>query len=159
MRLGAPFETGRWLLEPQFTATWAQNQEHEFSESGAGQLNLRYQDRSTLYLQTELGMKFTLPINSGDRGLWVPSLKLAWLGDWNQNNGDQTIGYAFTKKTVGVPSNQEDVNGALIEAGLDYTIANLNATSFKVYAKGGAEIWGGDRGTNWRASGGVTFQF
>lgn len=159
VRLGAPFETGRWMLEPQFTATWAHNQEHAFSESGAGQLNLRYQDRSTLYLQTELGMKFTLPINSGDRGLWVPSLKLAWLGDWNQNNGDQTIGYAFTNKTVGVPSNQEDVNGALVEVGLDYTIANLNSTSWKLYVKGGAELWGGDRGTDWRGSGGVTWQF
>ena len=159
VRLGAPFETGRWMLEPQFTATWAHNQEHAFSESGAGQLNLRYQDRSTLYLQTELGIKFTLPINSGDRGLWVPSLKLAWLGDWNQNNGDQTIGYAFTNKTVGVPSNQEDVNGALVEVGLDYTIANLNSTSWKLYVKGGAELWGGDRGTDWRGSGGVTWQF
>jgi hypothetical protein len=53
----------------------------------------------------------------------------------------------------------ETQNGALIEAGLDYTIQNFNSTSVKVYARGGAEVWGGDRGTTWRGSGGVTFQF
>ncbi|MFL2516902.1 MAG: hypothetical protein ACJ0GX_10100 [Parasynechococcus sp.] len=53
----------------------------------------------------------------------------------------------------------ETQNGALIEAGLDYTIQNFNRTSVKVYARGGAEVWGGDRGTTWRGSGGVTFQF
>ena len=89
----------------------------------------------------------------------MPTLRVAWLGDWDTGNGDQTIGYSFTNKTVDFMSDQSNENGALIEAGLDYTIAHLNATSFKVYAKGGAEIWGGDRGTNWRASGGVTFQF
>jgi len=25
--------------------------------------------------------------------------------------------------------------------------------------RGGAEVWGGERGTDWRASGGVTWQF
>ena len=56
-------------------------------------------------------------------------------------------------------SQLETQNGALIEAGLDYTIQNFNRTSLKVYARGGAEVWGGDRGTTWRGSGGVTFQF
>ena len=54
---------------------------------------------------------------------------------------------------------QETQNGALIEVGLDYTIANLNKMSVKLYANGGAELWGGERGTTWRGSGGVTFQF
>ena len=46
-----------------------------------------------------------------------------------------------------------------IEAGLDYTIQNFNSTSVKVYARGGMELWNSDRGTTWRGSGGVTFQF
>ena len=48
--------------------------------------------------------------------------------------------------------------GALIEAGLDYSLLNLEGTTVKGYLRGGAEVWGGNRGTNWRASGGVTFQ-
>ena len=120
---------------------------------------MRYFDRTTKYMQSELGLKVTLPIRSGERGLWVPSLKLAWLGDWNQNNEAQTIGYQYTNQKVDFASDQEDTNGALIEVGLDYTIANLHSTSWKLYVKGGAEVWGGDRGTDWRGSGGVTWQF
>ncbi len=159
LRLGAPFEAGRLLLEPQFTAAWTQNQESGFTEKGADRLNLRYGSRTTNFLQTELGMKFALPIQSGERGEWVPSVRLAWLGDWNQNNEDQSIGYEFTDKTVGVDSLKDDQNGVLIEGGLDYTMANINNGSWKLYVRGGAEVWGGERGTDWRASGGMTWQF
>ena len=159
LRLGAPFQAGSLLMEPQFTAAWTQNQESGFSENGADQLNLRYGSRTTNFLQTELGMKFALPIKSGERAEWVPNLRVAWLGDWDQNNGDQSIGYRFTDQDVDVPSYEEDNNGVLIEAGLDYTMANINSGSWKLYARGGAEVWGGDRGTDWRASGGVTWQF
>ena len=159
LRLGAPFEAGRLLLEPQFTAAWTQNQESGFTENGADQLNLRYGSRTTNFLQTELGMKFALPIKSGERAEWVPNLRVAWLGDWNQNNEDQSIGYAFTDQTVGVDSLEENQNGVLIEGGLDYTMANINNGSWKLYVRGGAEVWGGERGTDWRASGGVTWQF
>jgi uncharacterized protein YhjY with autotransporter beta-barrel domain len=159
LRLGAPFQAGSLLMEPQFTAAWTQNQESGFSESGAGQLNLRYSSRTTNFLQTELGMKFALPIKSGERAEWVPNLRVAWLGDWDQNNGDQTIGYRFTDKDVDVPSYEEDNSGVLIEGGIDYTMANINSGSWKLYVRGGAEVWGGERGTDWRASGGVTWQF
>jgi uncharacterized protein YhjY with autotransporter beta-barrel domain len=159
LRLGAPFQAGSLLMEPQFTAAWTQNQESGFSENGADQLNLRYGSRTTNFLQTELGMKFALPIKSGERAEWVPNLRLAWLGDWDQNNGDQTIGYRFTDQDVDVPSYEKDNNGVLIEGGIDYTMANINSGSWKLYVRGGAEVWGGDRGTDWRASGGVTWQF
>ena len=75
------------------------------------------------------------------------------------NNEDQTIGYAFTDKTVGVAPLEEDQSGVLLEAGLDYTMANINSGSWRLYVRGGAEVWGGERGTDWRASGGMTWQF
>ena len=74
-------------------------------------------------------------------------------------NEDQKIGFDFINKVYAVSSNQEDVNGALIEAGLDYSVAKVEGTTVKAYLRGGAEVWGGERGTQWRASGGVTFQF
>ncbi|WP_170952926.1 autotransporter outer membrane beta-barrel domain-containing protein [Synechococcus sp. UW179B] len=159
LRIGAPFEAGGMLLEPQFTAAWTQNQENSFSENGADKLNLRYGSRTTNYLQTELGMKFSWPINSGETGLWVPSVRLAWLGDWDQNNESQSIGYNFTDQRVDVPSYEQDQHGLLVEGGLDYTLAKMNSGSWKVYVRGGAEVWGGERGTDWRASGGMTWQF
>ena len=159
LRLGAPFQSGSLLLEPQFTAAWTQNQESGFRENGADQLNLRYGSRTTNFLQTELGMKLALPIKSGERGEWVPNLRVAWLGDWDMNNEDQSIGYSFTDKTVGVAPLEDDQNGVLIEAGLDYTMANINSGSWKLFVRGGAEVWGGEGGTDWRASGGMTWQF
>ncbi|WP_155724896.1 hypothetical protein [Prochlorococcus marinus] len=47
----------------------------------------------------------------------------------------------------------------MLEAGVDYTINNFGTTSFKVYDRGGLGFWDSNRGTDWRASGGVTFQF
>jgi outer membrane autotransporter protein len=160
LRIGAPFESGSLLLEPQFTGIWTQNQENNVSESGVREgLRLRYGSRTTNYLQTGLGMKFSWPIDSGDRNQLVPSLKVAWLADWDLGNDGQSIGYKFTDREVEFEPKQETQNGALIEVGLDYTIANINKMSVKLYANGGAELWGGDRGTTWRGSGGVTFQF
>ena len=160
VRVGAPFQSGGLYLEPQLTATWTNNNENGFTESGIDEdLRLSYGSRTTNYLETALGLKLAFPINSGEFAEWVPNLKLAWLADWDTGNGDQSIGYSFTNRRVDFESQQSNQNGALIEAGLDYTVANLDTTSWKVFAKGGAEIWGGDRGTTWRASGGITFQF
>ena len=161
LRLGAPFKTGGVVLEPQAQALWTHNREHGFSETSGSEKNLRlkYKDRTTNFMETELGMKLSVPIRTGERGLLVPSVRAAWLADWNRENEGQEIGYKFTKKTATFDSELGTENGALIEAGLDYTIQNFNSTSVKVYARGGMEVWKSDRGTTWRGSGGVTFQF
>ncbi len=72
---------------------------------------------------------------------------------------DIKIDYGFTDDTVSVELNQESHNGLLVEAGVDYTVNNFGTTSFKLYGRGGLEFWDSNRGTDWRASGGVTFQF
>jgi hypothetical protein len=158
-RVGAPFEAGDLLIEPQLTSTWSFNNENRFTESGAGQLNLTYKDRFTTYLQTDLAIKLAYPIKTGDTTELVPSLRVGWLGDWSGNLSKQTIGYRFTDDTVEIDSTNEDTNGVLVEAGLDYTIANINNSSYKVYVRGGIEAWGGTRGTDYRASGGFEWQF
>lgn len=158
-RIGAPFEAGKFVLEPQFTTTWSFNNEHQFTESGAGQLNLTYKERSTTYVQTDLAMKFSYPINTGETSQLVPSLRVGWLGDWSGNLSDQTLGYRFTNKETTIQSANEDTNGVLVEGGLNYTIANVNSSSYKVYLRGGIEAWGGARGTDYRASGGFEWQF
>ena len=158
-RVGAPFEAGKFLFEPQFTTTWSINNEDRFSESGAGQLNLTYKNRSTTYVQTDLAIKFAYPIKTGDTSQLVPSLRLGWLGDWSGNLSKQTIGYQFTNKNEDIKSKNIDTNGLLIEGGLDYTIATINSSSYKVYVRGGIEAWGGERGTDYRTSGGFEWQF
>ena len=160
LRIGAPLQSGNTYIEPQFTATWSGNNENSFSESADDdRLGLIYKGRNTNYLQTALGVKFAWPMKTGEAGLFTPSVKLAWLGDWNQGNEDQMIGLDFTDKTYSLSSNEENQNGALIEVGIDYNVAKIEGTTVKGYLRGGAELWGGNRGTNWRSSGGVTFLF
>ena len=160
LRIGAPFQSGNTYFEPQFTATWTGNDEKRFSEStDDDRLGLTYKSRQTNHLQTALGMKVAWPMMTGTTGLLTPSVKVAWLGDWDQGNEDQKIGLDFTSKGYAVSSNQDDVHGALLEAGVDYSVAKVEGTTVKAYLRGGAEVWGGERGTQWRASGGVTFQF
>ena len=55
--------------------------------------------------------------------------------------------------------NGGDDHAALIELGLDYTTYNVHGTSVGVYARGGALVWGGDRGTSWQVQGGLSFRF
>ena len=55
--------------------------------------------------------------------------------------------------------NSSDSHAALVELGLDYTTFNFNDNSVAVYARGGALIWGGDRGTSWQLQGGLSFHF
>ena len=161
LRIGAPFKTGGVVLEPQGQVVWTRNHEQGFSETRGTEKNLRlkYKSRTTNFAETELGMKLSVPIRTGERGLLVPSVRAAWLADWNQGNEGQEIGYKFTNKTVNFDSQLGTENGALLEAGLDYTVQNFNGISVKLYGRGGMEFWASDRGTTWRASGGVTFQF
>jgi len=162
VRIGAPMALGATYLEPQFTATWSGNQQHRFSESGADALvNLTYESYSTNYMQTALGVKAAWPLKRGETALFTPSLRAAWLADWDLSNGPQRMGLSFTGKGYEVASNPDSSHamGALLEAGLDYSVAQLEGASVKAYLRGGAELWGGNRGAQWRASGGVTVQF
>ena len=161
VRIGAPFRWGAVVLDPQAQIVGTQNQEDGFSEtSGTSRdLRLKYRSRTTNFLETQLGLKLSIPIHSGDRALWVPSIRAAWLGDWNQGNESQTIAYTFSDQTVDIPSNLETEHGALVEIGLDYTVQNFDDASIKVYGRGGVEFWGSERDTTWRASGGIIFQF
>ena len=161
VKIGSPFRWGSFVLEPQAQIVATQNDEDGFSETSGTSKDLRfkYRSRTTNFLETELGLKLSIPINSGDRSLWVPSVRVAWLGDWDQGNESQIVGYTSKDQTVDLPSSLETEHGALLEIGLDYTVQNLDDVSVKLYGRGGMEFWGSDRGTTWRASGGVTFQF
>ena len=158
VRVGAPFDLGKFFLEPQLTATWTGNQESAFTEKSGDTMKLSYGGRTTNFLQTELGAKFTMPINLGKKSEIVPNIRLAWLGDWGINSAGQQIGYSFTNRTTTIESDNQTDMGMLIEGGVDYTIANTNSVSYKVYALGGVELYE-NNGTGWRASGGFGINF
>ena len=162
LRVGAPFSWGGLILEPQATAIWNGNEDASYTESGRYRaFALKLNSYSDNFLRTALGAKLAWPIKQGDRNLLVPNIKLAWLADWDTNNGAVTFQRAYaTRKprTAEIPSNQEMQNGMLIEGGIDYAIAQGPTTAWKLYAKGGAKLWV-NKAADWRTSGGITFQF
>ena len=156
LRAGIPAQLGDITVEPHVQATWSGNQEHAFHEGGNSNFKLKYKARQTNFIQTELGLKVAYPFAISKTEQLIPSLRLAWLGDWDMNNEGQKIGYQFSPQTIELDSHQSNQNGALIEAGLDYAIANIGSRSLRIYGRGGAEVWDNERGTNWRGSGGFT---
>ena len=110
-------------------------------------------------VDTELAMKFTHPISDGQRSLFMPSLRLGWAADWGNNGGSQRVSTIDSGETYRFGINGDADHAALIELGLDYTTYNVNGTLVGVYARGGALVWGGDRGTSWQVQGGLSFKF
>ena len=163
LRVGAPLTWGSLILEPQATAIWNGNEDASYKESGRYRaLALKVDSYSDNFLETTLGAKLAWPIKQGNRNLLVPNLKVAWLADWDTGNEAVKFKRAYTRRarsrSAEIPSNQETQNGVLVEGGIDYAIFQGPTSGWKLYAKGGAKIWA-DANTDWRTSGGITFQF
>ena len=164
VRVGAPFAWGGVVLEPQATAIWNHNQDASYTETGRYQaFALKINSYTDNFLQTAIGTKLAWPIKQGERNLIVPNIKVAWLADWDTDNGAVSFKRAFTcrgrkARTAEIPSNQEQQYGVLLEGGVDYAIAQGPTTAWKLYAKGGAKLWV-NKAADWRTSGGITFQF
>jgi hypothetical protein len=161
VRVGAPFTWGSLILEPQATAIWNGNEDSSYTESGRYKaFALKLNSYSDNFIRTALGAKLSWPIKQGDRKLLVPNIKVAWLADWDTNNGAVKFKRAYSKANVigRIPSNQETQNGLLVEGGFDYAIAKGTTTAWKFYAKGGAKLWV-NKAADWRTSGGIIFQF
>ena len=164
VRVGAPFSWGGVIVEPQATAIWNHNQDASYTESGKYRaLAIKLNSYTDNFLRTALGAKLAWPIQQGTRNLLVPNIKVAWLADWDTNNGAVSFKRAFTRRgrkarTAEIPSNQETQHGVLLEGGVDYAIAQGPTTAWKLYAKGGAKLWV-NKAADWRTSGGITFQF
>ena len=161
VRVGAPFAWGGLILEPQATAIWNGNEDASYTESGKYRaFAIKLNSYSDNFLRTALGAKLAWPIKQGERKLIVPNIKIAWLADWDTNNGEVKFKRANSKAGVTgrIPSNQETQNGVLVEGGVDYAIAKGPTTAWKLYAKGGAKLWV-NKAADWRTSGGITFQF
>ena len=142
VRVGAPITWGSAVVEPQLTATWNSNNDSEYTESGRyDALALKLNSYSDQFLRTALGTKFAWPIAYDNGNLLTPSLRVAWLADWDTGNGAVSYRRANAEDptTAKIPSNQEMENGVLLEAGVDYSIFSSETSSWMLYAKGGAE--------------------
>ena len=160
LRLGAPIDAGGLYLEPQAQVSWMGVALDRFSEGNNDRdQRLTYSSRNADFLGTQLALKLATPIRSGERSLWMPSLRLGWIANWGQGNDPQVVRASTGGSSYSYATGTDDGNGLLVEAGLDVSTYNFNDTSVAVFVRGGPVFWGNDLGTSWRAWGGVTFQF
>ena len=98
VRVGAPFTWGGVILEPQATAIWNGNEDASYTESGKYRaFALKLNSYSDNFLRTALGAMLAWPIKQGERKLIVPNIKVAWLADWDTNNGAVKFKRAHTR--------------------------------------------------------------
>ena len=160
VRLGAPIDAGSIYLEPQAQFSWAGATFDSFSESGVtSDQRLRFSGSNTDLFGTELAIKIGVPLRSDERSLFFPSLRLGWIANWGQDNGNQTVRFIESGDSYSYDMSTESANGLLVEAGLDYTTFNFSDTSVGVFVRGGPVFWGSDLGTSWRAWGGLSLKF
>lgn len=160
VRLGAPIDAGSIYLEPQAQFSWTGATFDSFTESGVSRdQRLRFSGSNADLFGTELAIKIGVPLRSDERSLFFPSLRLGWIANWGQDNGNQTVRYIESGDSYSYGMSTENANGLLVEAGLDYTTFNFTDTSVGVFVRGGPVFWGSDLGTSWRAWGGLSLSF
>ena len=160
VRLGAPIDAGSVYLEPQAQFSWTGATMNSFSESGVSRdEQLRFSGSNADLFGTELAIKIGVPLRSDERSLFFPSLRLGWIANWGQGNGNQTVRFIESGESYSYGMSTENANGLLVEAGLDYTTFNFSDTSVGVFVRGGPVFWGSGLGTSWRAWGGLSLDF
>ncbi|AII44282.1 hypothetical protein KR100_13075 [Synechococcus sp. KORDI-100] len=158
--VGAPFDSGDWILEPQALISYTNTSLDRYSEStGNRDDRLLYNEMELDRFDSELSMTFAHPIRDGQRSLFMPFLRVGWVADWGQSGGSQKVSFINADRNDNWSINGDSDHGALVEIGLDYTTYNFSDTSMGVYARSGVVLWGGDRGTAWQVSGGLNFKF
>jgi len=151
------------LLTPSAIVGWASVYEAPFSESGAGVFNaeelfnLNYAAHRTSWTSLDLGATLSRILRSGTT-LIIPSLRVAYFGNWKTGGGNQEVDYSFSSENVSVPGGWVDRNGVRLALGVDVT-THRNTSLF---LRGTADIGGDGNGgtaTDYGINGGLLVRF
>ena len=159
--IGAPFDAGDWIIEPEALVSYTNTNLDKFSEHGVDrERRLRYHEMGLDQYGSQLSVKLAYPVRDGQRSLFLPSLRLGWVTDWGRQGSDQQkVTFLESGYSHSYGINSDFDHGALVELGIDYSAYNFTDTSIGAYVRGGAVLWGGERGTSWQVSGGLNFRF
>jgi hypothetical protein len=150
------------LLTPSAIVGWASVYEDPFTESGAGVFNaqdlfnLNYASHRTSWTSLDLGATLSRIMRSGTT-LIIPSLRLAYFGNWKTGGGDQEVDYSFSSDNVSMPGGWLDRNGIRVALGVDVT-THRNTSMF---LRGTADfpLSGGGGATGYGVNGGLLYRF
>jgi outer membrane autotransporter protein len=115
---GYGFDLHGFGLRPFANLSYVLLDEEDFSESGAGALNLSVDDRTTHSLVSELGVRVARAFQP-EIGTFVPYLSAAWKYDYNIDDRTIRSGLAGAPGTsFAVDGQSIKQNGALVGAGV-----------------------------------------
>ena len=90
LNIGAPLQSGEWIIEPQALLSYTNTSLDKFSEHGTDRSDrLRFHEMEVDQLGSELSVKFAVPIRDGEHSLFLPSLRVGWAADWGMSGDHQ----------------------------------------------------------------------
>lgn len=151
------------LLTPSALVGWSSIYEAPFSESNAGVFNapdlfnLNYAGHRTSWTTLDLGATLSRILRSGTT-LIIPSLRVAYFGNWKTGGGNQEVDYSFSSDNVSYPGGWMDRNGLRLALGIDVTTHRNTSLFLKGIADIASNGYGGTV-TDYGINGGVLFRF
>ena len=151
------------LLTPSALLGWSSVYEAPFSESNAGVFNapdlfnLNYAGHRTSWTTLDLGATLSRILRSGTT-LIIPSLRVAYFGNWKTGGGNQEVDYSFSSDNVSYAGGWMDRNGVRLALGVDVTTHRNTSLFIKGIADIASNGYGGTV-TDYGINGGLLVRF
>ena len=134
--------------------------DHNWSEMGGGNFNLRYESYDDFFLRSRLSVRISPSQAAEEANRISPHLRISWLADWNTNNREVEVQNIYNSNRASFPINQQHRNGLSIETGLKYIVNQRNDINTSINIQGGIKTWDSpEKPTNWNFSGGILITF
>ena len=147
-------------LEPQLFLNTNKSYDHNWSEMGGGNFNLRYESYDDFFLRSRLSVRISPSQAAEEANRISPHLRISWLADWNTNNREVEVQNIYNSNRASFPINQQHRNGLSIETGLKYIVNQRNDIKTSINIQGGIKTWdSSEKPTNWNLSGGISITF
>ena len=128
---GYNFEKKNWIMQPYAGLQYIYLSEEEFSETGAGPLNLNVSSQKTGSLASELGLRlnYVIPVENGN---FLPEVTVAWNYDFGIDDRVVTASFASAPGTsFSVNGQDPENNGLVVGAGITFMSRNGFSSSLK----------------------------
>jgi outer membrane autotransporter protein len=116
---GRMMEAGRWGLEPFASLRYARLDEKGFTEKGAESANLVVEPRTTDWLGSDVGMRFTRSF-VGEHSSLTPELRLSWNHDFAIDNRELVAGFEGDPSIFSIDGQDINRDGGTLGAGFVY---------------------------------------
>ena len=133
LEYGMNAEWGGWSMMPYTSLTWTYFGRQDFTETGAGGLNLHFNEQDSQSLRTNVGVAMRRPVAVSDNVELIPQLRISWrhevLDDSAVANGSLPVG---STGQFGVQGAQLGRNALNLAPGIACAVSS-NALLFIAY--------------------------